>query len=251
MTRVERLGVVISGGAGDIGAAVAAELARSGARVTLIDRKRPSEAEAWLIDARRSGEVFYAPADVRDRAELTRVLAAIDPLDIAIGNAGIVESAPFLDVTEKQWHEHLEVNLTGCFNIGQIAAQLMVKRQRPGRIIFTGSWVGRVPWPGISAYSVSKAGLVMLAKSMASELASHRILVNVVAPGIVDAGLAKHQLETDPKYADRVARAVPLGRLQSPQQVASVVAFLCSEASDYITGATILADGGCSLFQFD
>jgi NAD(P)-dependent dehydrogenase (short-subunit alcohol dehydrogenase family) len=188
---------------------------------------------------------------VCDRRELESVLHAVDPLDVAIGNAGVVESAPFLDITEEQWKTHLDVNLTGCFNLGQTAARLMVERGAPGRIIFTGSWVQDVPWPEIAAYSASKAGLRMLARSMARELAPHGILVNVLAPGIVNAGLARRQLETEPQYARRVAKVIPLGALQTAEQVARAMAFLCSPDADYMTGSVLLADGGCSLFQFD
>lgn len=246
------LGVAITGGAGDIGAAIAGELARRGAKVTLIDRKSVSEAEPWLARAQEAGgEVAYREADVRDRGALDEVVRSVDPLDIAIGNAGIVDSAPFLEITGEQWREHLEINLTGCFNLGQAAARLMIQRGRPGRILFTGSWVQEVPWPEIAAYSASKAGLRMLARSMARELAPQRILVNVLAPGIVNAGLARHQLETEPQYARRVAKVIPLRELQSAEQVARAMAFLCSADADYMTGSVLLADGGCSLFAFD
>jgi NAD(P)-dependent dehydrogenase (short-subunit alcohol dehydrogenase family) len=245
------LGVVVTGGAGDIGAAIGLELVRRGATVTLIDRKSEQEAEPWIARAGHAGPVAYREADVRDRSALERALGSVDPLDIAIGNAGVVESAPFLEITAEQWRTHLDVNLTGCFNLGQGAARLMVERGVAGRIIFTGSWVQDVPWPEIAAYSASKAGLRMLARSMARELASHRILVNVIAPGIVNAGLARHQLETEPQYARRVAKAIPLGELQTAEQVARATAFLCSQDADYVTGAVLLADGGCSLFQFD
>lgn len=251
MHRLTGLGVVVTGGAGDIGAAIGAELARLGATVTLIDRKTPEEAEPWLARAGQHGQVAYAQADVRDRTEIDGVLAAVDPLDVAIGNAGIGRSAPFLEISPEQWQDHLDVNLTGCFHVGQSAARLMVDRGRPGRIVFTGSWVQEVPWPEIAAYSASKAGLRMLARSMARELAPHRILVNVLAPGIVNAGLARHQIETEPQYARRIANVIPLGKLQTPEQVAQAAAFLCSDAAAYMTGATLLVDGGCSLFQFD
>jgi NAD(P)-dependent dehydrogenase (short-subunit alcohol dehydrogenase family) len=108
-----------------------------------------------------------------------------------------------------------------------------------------------VPWPEITAYSVSKAGIRMLARQMARELAGHGILVNVIAPGIVRAGLAKRQMETEPQYARRVKHVIPLGEPQTAEQVARATAFLCSEAADYMTGSTLLVDGGCSLFQFD
>jgi NAD(P)-dependent dehydrogenase (short-subunit alcohol dehydrogenase family) len=194
---------IITGGAGDIGAAIGAELVRRGASVTLIDRKSEQEAEGWLARVGEVGSVAYRQADVRDRPALERALRSVDPLDVAIGNTGVVESAPFLEITDEQWRTHLDVNLTGCFNLGQAAARLMVERGTAGRIIFTGSWVQEVPWPEIAAYSASKAGLRMLARSMARELARHRILVNVLAPGIVDAGLARRQLETEPQYARR------------------------------------------------
>jgi NAD(P)-dependent dehydrogenase (short-subunit alcohol dehydrogenase family) len=126
----------------------------------------------------------------------------------------------------------------------------MVEREHPGRIIFTGSWVQEVPWPEIAAYSATKAGVRMLARSMARELAPRRILVNVIAPGIVNAGLARHQLETEPQYDRRVRHVIPLGELQTTAQVARATAFLCSDAADYMTGSVLLIDGGCSLFQF-
>jgi NAD(P)-dependent dehydrogenase (short-subunit alcohol dehydrogenase family) len=247
---IRDLGIAITGGAGDIGAAMAAELRRLGGRVTLIDRKSAAEAAPWLERAQVHGAVDFVEADVRDRAALESALAAIDPLDVAIGNAAIGHGIPFLEITEEQWQEHLDVNLTGCFNLGQAAARLMVARGHPGRIIFTGSWVQEVPWPEIAAYSATKAGGRMLARSMARELAAHRILVNVVAPGIVDAGLARHQIETEPQYARRIRHVIPLGELQSVEQVARATAYLCSTAADYMTGAVLLVDGGCSLFQF-
>ncbi len=250
MEGVQGLAIAITGGAGDIGAAMGAELTRLGARVTLIDRKSPEEAEPWLERARAHGDVAYAQADVTDRAAIDGVLAAIDPLDVAIGNAGVGHGIPFLEISPRQWQDHLDVNLTGCFNLGQAAARLMVERRHPGRIIFTGTWVQEVPWPEIAAYSATKAGVRMLARSMARELAKHRILVNVVAPGIVNAGLARHQMETEPQYARRIQHVIPLGQLQTAEQVAKATAFLCSTAADYMTGAVLLVDGGCSLFQF-
>ena len=242
-------GVVLTGGAGDIGAAVAAELAARGAQLTLIDAKTASEAKPWL--ERIGTDVTYVQADVRDRARVDEILAQVDPLDIAIANAGIVESAPALEITQEQWERQLGVNLTGAFNLAQAAARILVARGRGGRILFTGSWVQEVPWPEIAAYSVSKAGVRMLARSFARELAQHGILVNVLAPGIVNAGLAGRQLATEPHYARRVEKAIPLARLQTAAQVAKAMAFLCSADADYITGSVLLADGGASLFHSD
>jgi NAD(P)-dependent dehydrogenase (short-subunit alcohol dehydrogenase family) len=195
--------------------------------------------------------VAYVQADVTDREAIDATLADLDSLDIAIANQAIGGGVPFLELSQERWQEHIDVNLTGSFNVGQAAARLMVARERGGRILFTGSWVQDVPWPEISAYSTTKAGIKMLARSMARELARHKILVNVIAPGIVSAGLAKHQMETEPQYLRRIQHIIPLGRPQHAEEVAQATAFLCSSASGYITGSVLLADGGCSLFQFD
>ena len=244
------LGVAVTGAAGDIGHAIALELASRGASVALIDRVSVDEAGERIAAVAAAGACTYHRVDVTDRAAVDSVLAAVDPLDVAIGNAGIVESAPFLEVTAGEWQRHLDVNLTGCFNVGQSAARVMVERARPGLVLFTGSWVGEIPWPEIAAYCVSKAGVRMLARAMARELAPHRIRVNVVAPGIVFAGMARRQYETDPAYARRASVVVPLGELGTAEQVAKAAAFLCSPDAAYMTGSVLLVDGGASLFGF-
>ena len=225
------LGVAVTGAAGDLGSAMARELASRGAHVTLLDRVPEAEAAERIAAVDAVGSCSYLQVDVTDRA-------------------GIVDAAPFLEVSQTQWQEHLDINVTGCFNVGQAAARLMVERGTRGQIIFTGSWVGEIPWPEISAYCVSKAGVRMLAKSMARELAGHGIRVNVVAPGIVMAGMARRQYETDPDYARRASVVIPLGEFGTAEQVAKATAFLCSPDADYMTGSVLLVDGGASLFQF-
>jgi NAD(P)-dependent dehydrogenase (short-subunit alcohol dehydrogenase family) len=248
--QLQGAGVAITGAAGDLGHAMSLELARLGARVTMIDRVSAGDASDRIAAVGQAGQCTYVQADVTDRAAIAEALQGVDPLDIAIGNAGIVESAPFLEITAHQWQAHLDINLTGCFNVGQAAAQLMVERKRPGLVLFTGSWVGEIPWPDIGAYCVSKAGVKMLARAMARELAGHGIRVNVVAPGIVHAGMARRQYETDPAYAQRASVVIPLGEMGTAEQVAQATAFLCSPQAAYMTGSVLLVDGGASLFQF-
>jgi NAD(P)-dependent dehydrogenase (short-subunit alcohol dehydrogenase family) len=250
MEGIKGLGVAITGGAGDIGAAMAAELTRHGATVTIIDRKSEADAAAWIERASAHGDVSFVEADVTDRTAIDRALASLDRLDVAIANQAIGHGIPFLDLNQKQWQQHVDVNFTGCFNVGQSAARLMVERGTTGRILFTGSWVMDIPWPEISAYSATKAGVKMLSRSMARELSRYGITVNIIAPGIVYAGLAKHQLETEPQYARRVKGIIPLGDLQTPEQIAQATAFLCSSGASQMTGSVLLVDGGLSLFQF-
>ena len=244
------LGVAVTGAAGDLGGAMALELASRGAVVAMLDRVPQAEASDRIAAVSAVGSCSYGQVDVTDRAAVDAALAAVEPLDVAIGNAGIVEAAPFLEVSQAQWQTHLDVNVTGCFNVGQAAARLMLERGTRGQIIFTGSWVGEIPWPEISAYSVSKAGVRMLARSMARELAGRGIRVNVVAPGIVMAGMARRQYETDPDYARRASVVIPLGEFGTAEQIAKATAFLCSPDADYMTGSVLLVDGGASLFQF-
>ncbi len=248
---MEGLGVLITGAAGDIGSAMGRELVSRGAHVTAVDAKREEAAAPWLDPVRSVGDVRYVEADVRDRTALSDALAGVPDLYAVIGNAAVGGSSAFLDVTPEFWAETLDVNLTGCFNVGQLGAQELIARGRPGRIVFTGSWVQEVPWPEITAYSVAKAGVRMLARQMALELAGKGILVNVVAPGIVDAGLAKQLKDTDPNYARRASKVIPLHDFQTPEQVARAAAFLCAPDNDYMTGSVLLVDGGCSLFKFE
>lgn len=245
--------VIITGGAGDIGSGMGTRLALDGFAVTLVDARVPEDEFAFLSSiGGEPGQISFRQADVRNRADIDSILSefAADTTTV-IANAGIVKSSPFLDITAEQWQEQLDINLTGVFNTLQSAARLFSSKKKKGHIILTGSWVGKVPWPEIAAYSVTKAGVEMLAKSAARELAPQEIRVNVIAPGIVRAGLAKHQLETEPQYARRVAKVIPLGDLQTVEQVAAVASFLCSDGGNYFTGSTLLADGGASLFQFD
>ena len=195
--------------------------------------------------------VAYQVVDVRDRAAVDAALAALDQVDIVCSNAGIVEAQPFLELSQDNWQNHLDINLTGCFNVCQAAARTLVAAGRGGRLILTSSWVAEIPWPEITAYTVSKAGVNMLVKQMARELAQHGILVNAVAPGIVQAGLAGRQLREEPQYAARVAKAIPLGEPGTPEEIAAAVVYLASPQTAYMTGSILTLDGGCSLFQFD
>jgi len=240
--------IIITGGYGDIGVACAARLVAEGAKVTLFDCREPGAGAAELLT---NPAVAGHQVDVTDRQAVEAALEHIWPFDTVLANAGIVESAPFLDITAEQWQKHIDVNLSGVFNVVQLSARIMVRNEAPGMLILTGSWVGAVPWPEIAAYATTKAAIVMLGKSAARELASDGIRVNIVAPGIVAAGLAKRQMETEPQYAARVARVIPTGAPQTAEEVAGVVSFLCSSDAASMTGSVLLADGGCSLFKFD
>ena len=191
---------VVTGGIGDLGNAMAAHLAQAGAQVAVWDLHTPDEAAKRLERVAQAGKKpLYQQVDVRNRAAvdaaINQIVDEFGGLDIVCSNAGIVDAKPFLEITQESWQKHIDVNLTGCFNVGQSAARKMVEKGIQGRIIFTTTWVSAIPWPEITAYTASKGGLNMLMKQMARELSSYGIRVNAIAPGIVKAGLAGRQAQ--------------------------------------------------------
>jgi NAD(P)-dependent dehydrogenase (short-subunit alcohol dehydrogenase family) len=245
--------IAVTGGLGDIGLGTALRLAADGHSVTVLDLAAHDEGTERASSAASAAglSLGYHRTDVTDPGSIRAALDGIPHLDTVIANAGTVRSAPFLEIAEDDWRAQLDVNLTGAFLTLQAAGQRFVHDRTPGLLLATSSWVADVPWPEITAYTASKAGLGMLIKQAARELAVHGIRANALAPGIVLAGLAKQQLETEPQYAARAARVVPLGTLQSVDQVAAGFSFLCSTDAEYMTGATLTMDGGASLFAMD
>lgn len=238
--------VVITGGAGEIGLVVAAEFVRRGATVSLLDKVIPDEVRPVI---KSLGAQFHQ-VDVTDQRSVIEVVESLPEIDIAIGNAGVHRGARFLDLSLENWNLMLDVNLTGVFVFCQAAARRMVARGEGGAILVTGSWVQNVPNLDNTGYCTSKSGAAMLARCMALELGEHGIRVNVVAPGIVNAGMARRQLKIDPVFAQTATKGIPLGRLQTAEQVAQAAAFLCSDEAESVTGATLLVDGGLSLFKY-
>jgi len=258
--------VIVTAGYGDIGRATCRRLCEEGAAVVMTGRKSPEEGSARAAAARAgSGTIEYLPCDAGSRPSIDAMFAEalrLHPrIDVVIGNAAMVENGPFLEIRPDQWQAHLDLNLTGNFHLGQAAARIMVRQEpipRPGcergvrgKIIFNGSWCGDMPWPEGCPYGVAKAGLAFLARAMAQELAVQGIRVNVVAPGIIMAGLSRVCYETDPRYGPRATAAIPLREFGTPEQCAEAFLFLSGDESDYITGTTLLVDGGASLPRRD
>jgi NAD(P)-dependent dehydrogenase (short-subunit alcohol dehydrogenase family) len=248
--------ILITGGLGAIGRVVISELLAHGAAVLANDVLAEDEAGAIATQSRwPSGSYRYLRGDITQSSEARRLVetavSIYGRLDTALCHAGIVSSSPIVEYAESEWDRILAVNLRAAFLVAQHAARAMIDRQIHGKIIFTSSWVQDVPWPEITPYSVSKSGVRTLMRGMARELAPHRIRVNAIAPGIVGTGMAKRQGDTDPSYRRRAGKAIPLGYLQTAESVAEGFLFLCSNASDYMTGATLLVDGGCSLYPMD
>ena len=237
--------VAITGGAGEIGLAIAREFAARGAQLTLLDKELPESAKVVMDEIGAS----FSPVDITDPTKVNEVVGALPPVDVAVANAGVHRGARFLDLKPQDWQLMVDVNMTGVLLFCQAAARRMVERGTGGTVLITGSWVQDVPHVDNTGYCASKAGAAMIARCMALELGEHDIRVNVVAPGIVNAGMAKRQLQIDPVFAQTATRGIPLGRLQTAEQVARTAVFLASDDAASITGATLLVDGGLSLFK--
>jgi NAD(P)-dependent dehydrogenase (short-subunit alcohol dehydrogenase family) len=243
--KFENKHVAITGGTGEIGLHVAQEFARQGATVTLLDMTLPQAVESQV----RAMGARFQRLDVTDPQSVTQTISELPEIDIAIANAGVHRGARALDLSFEHWKMMLDVNVTGVFLFCQAVARRMVRRGRGGAILVTGSWVQDVSHVDNTGYCTSKAGAAMIARCMALELGEHNIRVNVVAPGIVNAGMARRQIQVDPVFAKTATKGIPLGRLQTAQNVADAALFLCSSEAESITGTTLLVDGGLSLFQ--
>jgi len=244
--------VLITGGCGAIGRVVVDHLLAHGAVVAVNDVL--DDAAAAGVLPKHIG-LHYVRADITDEADVTgmfdRVTAWMGRPNTVLCHAGVAVMAATVEHTLAQWNHVLGINLTGAFLVAREAARRMGTGHRldnPCRIIFTSSWIQDVPWPNQAAYNASKGGLEMLMRSMARELAASKILVNAVAPGIVGVGMAKKQWDEDPAFRARTDLAIPLGSLQKPESVAQALVVLCSEAASYVTGQTLVVDGGCSLY---
>jgi len=234
---------IVTGAARGIGRAIAGAMAQRGWRVVLadIDEGAAEEAVSALGDSREA--LLPYEIDVTDRASVTGLIGAavtaFGRLDVLVSNAGIMDRAPFLEMTEEFWHHVIDTNLTGAFLCGQAAAKQMIAQGTGGRIVNIASNSGIFGGRGRAAYGASKAGLINLTQTMAIELAEHDILVNAVAPG---------PTKTSDKQPDEpwpsVKARMPLARWGTPEEIAAVVMFLASDACSFTTGHVWCADGG-------
>lgn len=248
--------MVISGGAGALGVGIVKMLTDHGAVMTVNDVLKPAEADARLIDGGVDMErVLYVQADLTRKVGVEWLIeSAVErfgSIHTALCHAGIVTTVKLVDVDADQWDNIMAVNLRASMLLAQGAARHMLEAGTKGHLIFTTSWVSETPWPEIGPYHTSKAGMNQMMRGFARELAADGIRANAVAPGIVGAGMAKRQWDTDPSYRARAQRAIPLGYLQPVETVANAFLFLCSPAASYMTGSVLFVDGGCSLYPMD
>jgi 3-oxoacyl-[acyl-carrier protein] reductase len=238
----------ITGATGDIGSAITKTLVRDGFQKIAISGLEPDLLQEMTKElSSHSCEIIPFTVDLLNNEETDglygKVIDQVGPIQVLINNAGITRDKLILRMTDNDWESVLKVNLDACFRLCRAAAPSFLK-QRAGRIINIASVVGFSGNVGQVNYCASKAGLIGFSKALALEMAPRGVTVNCVAPGFIDSAMTRALPE---KVKDRLKTAIPLGRIGSPEDVAEVVAFLSSEKSSYITGATLHVNGGLYL----
>lgn len=237
---------LVVGGAQGIGKAIAVRLACEGAHVIIGDIDRPLMAQSAQAIAKRHGRVGTVYCDVRKRPQVERMVASIirwyGRIDVLMHIAGIADSVPFLKSDEKLWDRTLDINLKGAYLVARAVVPHMVKR-RSGSMVFmssTNSWDAEAE---LAHYNVSKAGVFLLAKTLARELGPFSIRANAVGPGFIRTRLTE-PLFKNPEYVAGYQRLIPLGRLGTPEDVAGPATFLASRDAGYVNGVLLFIDGG-------
>ena len=239
---------IVTGGNSGIGMAIVLELARQGANIVIDYVAHPEATEELERQVHALGDcAIGVKADVSQVAELQNLFAAavkeFGRVDIMVNNAGVETRTSILNTTETQYDKVMDINLKSAFFGTQLAAQQMIKQGGGGRIINISSVHEDWPMPGNTAYCLSKGGMRMLTRTAGVELAPHNILVVGVGPGAVATPINLGTMQ-DPTLLQRLNNAIPLGRMAKPEEIASLVAFLASDGSSYMTATTVFADGG-------
>ena len=253
---------LVTGASSGIGRACALALAAAGARVAV--NYPPSDdsrvrAEQVVAEIGRTGGVAMAVAgDVSDEAAVAAMMAEIrhrfETLHILVNNAGIQRDNPVVEMTIDDWRRVIDVNLTGQFLCARAAVREFLRRgpdpavsRAAGKIVCMSSVHQAIPWAHHANYAASKGGVMMLAKSLAQELAPEHIRVNAVAPGAIATGINRSAWKTDAARRE-LLELIPYGRVGDVEDVARAVVWLASDDSDYVTGATLVIDGGMMLY---
>ncbi len=238
--------VLVTGAAVGIGFGIAACFHKAGANVSLCDFRPDAldEARARLGNAR----TFAGTADVRREDQVERVFRdaeeAFGPVHVVVANAGIIPSVPVVEMTVDQWDQVMETNARGCFLACRTAARSMIGSEKQGKIITVSSIAADAARVDAAHYCASKAAIVQFSKSLALELAKHRITVNIIKPGYVEVESVVSPLSEE--YKNVLRSSIPLGRPGQPEDIGNMALFLASPYAEYITGESFVVSGGSS-----
>ncbi|MEB0260733.1 MULTISPECIES: SDR family oxidoreductase [unclassified Mucilaginibacter] len=250
---------LVTGADSGIGKGVAIAIAKAGAKVLINYVHNANAANEVVAEINTAGgEEFAYKADVSKEGEVQAMFAAIiqkyGALDILVNNAGLQKDSKFVDMTLDEWNTVININLTGQFLCSREAAKLFIKRgvvegvsRAAGKIICMSSVHEIIPWAGHVNYAASKGGINMFMKSIAQELAPHKIRVVGIGPGAIQTPINKEAWET-PEALNKLLTLIPYNRIGQPDDIGKLAVFLASDDADYITGTTIFADGGMTLY---
>jgi len=249
--------IIVTGGCGSIGSAVARRFIEEGSIVVLADLLPTNEGER-LVREIDTGRAFYVRCDICDTNSIAEALIRTDELigglDVVVSNAGIHDNDEVPDMSEQQWQRVLDVNLTANYRFGRAAAERLTQNPLPtndqglrGVVLFTSSVAAFKPGVPCVNYSAAKAGLHSVMRTLAAAYAPQRISCNAVAPGTVESRLQQENEARYENYRENVIRDTPFGRFVTPEEVAGCYAYLASEDATYITGTTLFIDGGVML----
>lgn len=240
---------IITGARRGIGRTHALTLAKAGAKIVVSDISEEDCQKVVEEIKKQGGEALAIKCDVSKRKEVDemvrKTIEEFGKVDILVNNAGICQFKPFLELTEEEWDKTLDINLKGYFLCAQAAAKEMTK-QKSGVIINIASVaMGQqgVGFPNIVHYCASKGGIVAMTEALAVELAPYNIRVNAVAPGMIETPMID-PIKQDTKTMEAMLTKVPMGRVGKPEEVSNLVLFLASDQSSYMTGSTVVVDGG-------
>lgn len=248
MARFTGRGALVTGAGGSIGRAAARRLASEGATLALFDIQTDEldlTRAQCLADGAPAAHGFEVDQTDEDRVAdgVTQAAEALGGIDVLFANAGFGQFATFLATSSRAWQRHVDINFTGTFHVCQQVARHMVERREGGAIVINASSGAVRHADQLSAYCATKAGLRMLAIGMASELGIHGIRVNAVMPGAIESNMTAPMLVED-DHRQEILANTPLGRIGEPDDVAGLVAFLASDDAGYVTGESVLLDGG-------
>lgn len=246
--RFEGKVVVVTGGANGIGLAITEAFIAEGAQVVIADINREAAERARDDILAAGGRAICLISDVSIEAEVCAMVqdavARCGRIDILVNNAGVILHKLIVDLELEEWNRQLGVQLTGPFLVSKHVGRHMIERGGPGKMVNISSIAAVMGRVRNGAHCVSKAGLTLLTKVLAMELAEYKINVNVLAPGLIDVPIQRREDATSKAYKDSYLGMVPLGRLGEPVEIARAVLFLASSDADFITGQLFMADGG-------
>jgi glucose 1-dehydrogenase len=246
---------LVTGGSTGIGRATSLRLAREGASVAVnyFGSKGAADADHLAEQLKSEGapSAVAIEADVGREEQVVKMIEQVSAefggLDLLVNNAGIEKKIPLLEMSESDWSAVLQTNLTGAFLCLREAAKVMVKAGQPGTVVNMSSVHEFIPWPGFAHYCSSKGGMKLLMETAARELAPQKIRVVNIAPGAIVTPINQFVLD-DPQQKAQVESEIPLGHMGDPENIAAAVAWAASDEASYMTGTTIVVDGGMSLY---